>query len=183
MTPRGVGHGVPAGTVIVLSADPVRQCVDFSVERWPAATTPAGPLRFRLVGADGSGVLVVDAGDLATRSEPEREAAQPGRMSPSRAVLPLSDLGAALNRVLPEESHRAVLVDALGLCLDRWRPDQGSQTLAGLHAEAMRAWASVAPPRARLAGAAGDAPHGSETSVEALFRTLHYCRLQADALA
>lgn len=175
-------------TVIVIATDLVHQCVDFALDCWPRGAEPAQPLRFRLVAGEGLGFLVVDVGQSIDQLEAAQGSVPTGRRAPSPSVLPLSDLGVALERAAPEETRRAALIEAITLCLDRWRPCGHTPPFAGLRAAALAACEAAMPSRPRLAGTGvdvfgADAAHVSETSLEALFRTLHYCRLHAGARA
>lgn len=176
------------GTVIVVVADPVRHCVDLTLKKWPHGSQSAGPLRFRLVGASDGAFLAVDLNGIAAglAGGPERGVAGP--RTPSSAVLSLEGFAAALGRAVPDEAQRDAFLGALRLCLEHWRPGEDSAAMARLRADAMQACAAAVPQRPRLAGSTPDADTRdaaieAETSLEALFRTLHFCRLRADTLA
>jgi hypothetical protein len=111
-----------------------------------------------------------------------------GSPRPRIIALPLRDPGPALDRALPEPRHRETLLEALQLCLDHWRPGTEAGIAARLRDATAEAIAAATPPKPRLAGStaglgAGNATRPAETSIEALFRALHFCRRRLDASA
>jgi len=179
---RGRAAADPDMTAIVSSRGP-HATVDI-FWRDPGGATDAQALAFRLV-ASGEEVLLCLRPAAMAWLPPAAIAAADGE---GMAILRLGQFARGLAALLPDGADRHRLLDALRRSLDDWPAPAAASPPGRLRAALQRAIAEAAPagvpsPPARRTPRHAPGTRADETSLEALYRALHFCRQRADGHA
>lgn len=148
----------------------------------PGGTTESQTLAYRLV-ASGDDVLLCLRPAMLPWLAPTAIAAADGE---GMAILRLGEFTRGMAALLPNATDRLRLLDALRQSLDDWPAPSAGSAPGRLRAALQRAIAEAAPagaPPPRRTPRHAPGTRADETSLEALYRALHFCRQRADGHA
>jgi hypothetical protein len=168
----------PAMTTIIAPRGP-QPMVDIAW-REPGGGPEAAAVAFRLVGSGQDVLLCLRPAGLPWLPRAAIAAADGEGM----VILRLAELAKGLAALLPDSADRHRLLDALRRSLEDWPPPPAASPPGRLRAALQRALAETAPagappPPARHAPRGAPGTRADETSLEALYRALHFCRQRA----